>query len=383
MSLLPAGDSALSARRALGVLVLAAGVGGCAVGKQLFSGRGDYRLYRETKTAPTLEARLLAADRYLKESPDGDYAPEIRAWFSPTEAKYVARAHDSLPLLRAYLKALPDGPRAPEVRARARQLEDAVKSASDRELNRDARLATLQADLARAAEQRKAFLGDLRSLVATLSTVRVWDQPVSAIDPELAARLNLADPATCQLDVCAKPFTARFAIPQKQGRLVPRDASFEVEIALKAGLVTEIRLAGRELFSRVGEAQDLNTISFADPQARAEAIGRALTLLGGALGSAFPEESCARPAVSPIVLDRACNGSRVTVTAAVDSGGADGIVWSSDAPPASAVKKSSKGAGKSTAVPARANPPAPAGSTSPAPSVPPPKAPVPPASGAP
>jgi hypothetical protein len=369
----------------LGMLSLAATIAGCGAGKQFFSGRGDYKLYRETKTAPTLEARLSAAHRYLKLSPEGDYASEIRAWFSPMEASYVARAHDSLPLLRAYLKALPDGPRAREVRERSRQLEDVVKSASDRELNRDARLATLQADLARSAALRKTFLGDLRSLVAELSEVRVWNQPLSAIEAELATRLNLGDPATCQLDLCAQPITARFAIPHRQGRLLPRDASFEVEIALKGGLVTEIRLAGRELFSRVGEAQDLSPVEFGDAQARAEAIGRALALVGGALGSAFPEETCTRPAVSPIVLDRACNGSRVTVTAAIDSGGADSIVWSADAPPPAARAKRVKGTTKpATAAPATPTAPAaPPASASPAPSAAPPKSPAPPASGAP
>jgi hypothetical protein len=383
MSILPAWRCAVTLRYWLGMLSLAATVAGCGAGKQLFSGRGDYKLYRETKTAPTLEARLSAAHRYLQLSPEGDYAPEIRAWFSPMEASYVARAHDSLPLLRAYLKALPDGPRAREVRDRARQLEDVVKSASDRELNRDARLATLQADLARSAALRKTFLEDLHNLVAALSEVRVWNQPLSAIEGELATRLNLADPATCQLDLCAKPITARFAIPHRQGRLLPRDASFEVEIALKGGLVTEIRLAGRELFSRVGEAQDLSPVEFGDAQARAEAIGRALALVGGALGSAFPEETCTRPAVSPIVLDRACNGSRVTVTAAIDSGGADGIVWSADAPPPAARAKRVKGTTKPAAAAAPANPPAPPASASPAPSAAPPKSPAPPASGAP
>lgn len=354
----------MTLRRTLGALALAlaASLGGCGVGNQLFSSRGDYKLYRETKVAPTLEARLSAAHRYLKTSPDGDYAPEIRAWFSPAEARYVARAHDSLPLLRAYLKALPDGPRVAEVQERARQLEDVIKSAADRELNRDERLATLQADLARAETQRKAFLEELASWVSALSNVRVWNQPVSAVDAELATRLNLADPATCQLDLCAKPLKARFAIPHAQGRLVPRDASFEVELVLKEGLVTEIRLGGRELFSRVGEALDLKPVSFADPLSRAEAIGRALTLVSGALGVAFPEETCTRPAVSPIVLDRACDGHRVTVTAAVDPGAADVIVWTADAPPPAPpapAKKGEKAAPKPPALPSTPSPSAP------------------------
>jgi hypothetical protein len=369
--------------RVFAVLALVASLTGCGAGRQLFTARGEYKLYRQSKAAPTLEARLAAAHRYLKAAPDGAYAPEIRSWFSPAESAYVARAHDSLPRLRAYLRAMPDGPRVADVRERMRQLEDLAKSAADRELNRDARLATLATDLARAETQRKAFLEELGTWVAALAKVRVWNQPIAAIDAEVATRLNLADPATCQLDLCVKSLKARFAIPQGQGRLVPRDASFEVELVLKDGLVSEIRLGGRELFSRVGEAQDLKPVAFADAQSRAEAIGRALSLVGGALGSFFPEETCARPAVSPVVLDRACDGTRVTVTAAIDPGASDVIVWSSDAPPPPAPgtgKKRVKGAAKPPVAPAPAKPtstaPNPAPETTPAaPSVAPPKAP--------
>jgi hypothetical protein len=372
--------------RALGVLALAASLTGCAVGRQLFTGRAEYKLYRESKVAPTLEARLAAAHRYLKTAPDGAYAPEIRSWFSPAEASYVAHAHDSLPELRAYLKALPDGPRVLDVRERVRQLEDLAKSAADRELNRDARLASLEADLARAGAQRKAFLEDLGAWVSMLAKVRVWNQPVTAVDAEVAKQLNLADPTACQLDLCAKPLQARFAIPQGQGRLVPRDASFEVELLLKDGLVSEIRLGGRELFSRVGEAQDLKPVSFADPQSRAEAIGRALSLVSGALGAFFPEETCARPAVSPVVLDRACDGTRVTVTAAIDPGASDVITWTADAPaPArpGTGKKTPKGASKGPAKPAPTAPnPTPEKAPA-APSAAPPKAPPTPAPAAP
>jgi hypothetical protein len=369
--------------RGLGVFALVVSLTGCGVGRQLFTGRGEYELYRESKAAPTLEARLGAAHRYLKTAPDGAYAPEVRSWFSPAESSYVARAHDSLPRLRAYLKAMPDGPRAAEVRERVRQLEDLAKSAADRELNRDARLASLANDLARAGTQRKAFLEELGTWVGLLAKVRVWNQPIAAVDAEVATRLNLADPATCQLDLCAKPLKARFAIPHGQGRLVPRDASFEVELVLKDGLVSEIRLGGRELFSRVGEAQDLKPVSFADPQSRAEAIGRAISLVSGALGAFFPEETCARPAVSPVVLERACDGTRVTVTAAIDPGAPDVIVWSSDAPPPpppGSGKKGAKSATKRPAAPVPEKPASPAASAAPAnvpavPSAAPPKAP--------
>jgi hypothetical protein len=367
-------------RTAVGIALFAVtATVGCGAGKQIITSRNDYELYRASRVAPTVEERLGAAHRYLKRAPQGEYAEEVRAWFGPAERSYVASAHDSLPRLRAYLEALPNGPRAAEVQERVRQLEDAVRSAADRELNRDARLASLKSDLERAATQRKTFLEEVSSFIALLSHVRVWNQPVTAVDAELATRLNLADPATCQLDLCARPFTARFAIPHSAGRLVPRDASFEVEIALNNGLVTEIRIGGRELFSRIGEAQDLKPVSFADPLARAEAIGRALTLVTNAVGTAFPEATCERPAVSPVVLERACEGSRVTVTAAVDSGAADVIVFAPEAPPAPDPKAGKKGAKPAPVapVPTTTAPKTPAPEKSAAPAAPAPAAPAP------
>jgi len=382
MPLLSSGGGAVNQTGRWSLLFSFVLIAGCGVGKQIVTGRGDYELYRKTRIAPTLEERLGAGHRYLKADPTGEYADEVRRWFGGAERSYVASAHDSMPRLRAYLAVMPDGPSAPEVQGRLRQLEDVVRSAADRELNRDARLATLKADLERAAGQRKAFLEELGGLVTLLSKARAWNQPVTALDPEITTRLALADPATCQLDLCARPFQSRFAIPHQQGRLVPRDASFEVEIQTNGGLITEIRLGGRELFSRVGEAQDLKPVSFADPQSRAEAIGRALSLVENSLGAAFPVDACQKPAVSPVVLERACEGSRVTVTAAVDSGAADVIVFSAEAPPVpppgkGAKKPGSKPAPAAPPPPAKVEPPKPVPPAAPAPAAPPPAAPPP------
>jgi len=387
MSLLSSGGGAVNRRAQLFWLLGSfAALAGCGAGKQIITGRGEYELYRQTRIAPSLEERLGAGHRYLKTAPTGEYAEDVRAWFGPAERSYVASAHDSMPRLRAYLAAMPDGPQAPEVQGRLRQLEDVVRSAADRELNRDARLASLKEDLARAAGQRKAFLEELGGLITLLSKVRAWNQPVTALDAEVTTRLALSDPATCQLDLCARPFQLRFAIPHHEGRLVPRDSSFEVEIATNGGLISEIRLGGRELFSRVGEAQDLKPVSFADPQSRAEAIGRALSLVENALGGAFPVDACQKPAVSPVVLERACEGSRVTVTAAVDPGASDVIVFSPEAPPVvvppgkGGKKAGSKPAPAAAPPPAKAEPPKPVSPASPAPA---PSAPAPPAPPAP
>ena len=96
---------------------------GCAVGNRLVGSRSDYVAYRKTRVAGSELDRLGAANRYLKDHPDGRYREEVAGWFTVEERRYVQRAHDRPSLLRAYLAALPDGPRAGDVKARLTELE--------------------------------------------------------------------------------------------------------------------------------------------------------------------------------------------------------------------------------------------------------------------
>jgi hypothetical protein len=320
--------------RVLPALALLALTAGCAVGSQLVSAHGDYRLYRQTRVAPTLEERLAAGNRYLHVAPNGPYAEEVKVWFSSAERAYLLRAHDQLPMLTAYLEAVPDGPSVAAVRARIVELETAAGFAEGRRAARNQRVEALEVALERAAAQRKAFVAELTSLVGALASVRSYGQPLSALSPELLGRAGVAEPsAGCPLDVCEKTFAPRFAIPHMRTQLVPREAPYALELSTNGGLLAGARLHGRELFSRIGEALDLRPVSFADPQSRAEAIGRALSIVTNALGVALAAQGCERPAVSPIVLDRACDGLHVTVTAAIDAGNDDVIAFAPDVPP--------------------------------------------------
>jgi hypothetical protein len=311
---------------------------GCAVGRQLVTPRDEYRLYRQTRLAPTVEERLAAANRYLHRAPNGAYAPELKAWFGSAEPAYVAHAHDELPMLLAYAKALPDGPSIVKVRERIEELESAERFARSRENAHRERVESLEASLERAAEQRKAFVGELTNWIAALASVRSYGRPLAALPSDVLERFAISDPAAgCPLDVCARSVAPRFAIPQASTQLVPREAAYTAELSVASAAVAGLRLHGRELFSRVGEALDLRPVSFADPQSRAEAIGRTLLLVQNALGPALAADGCERPAVSPVVLERACDGVHVTVTAAIDSGADDVIAFEAlpRTPPAS------------------------------------------------
>jgi hypothetical protein len=357
----------MTALRTACVALIGLSFGACAVGNRIVSGRGSYELYRTAHVAPTLEERLGAGNRYLKSEPDGPLADELKTWFDPAEKAYVEKAWNSLPRLRAYMKAMPDGPSADRVKARSEELEATVGFAAKREQESRARASELQANLERAAEQRQAFLDDVTRLVKAFSAVTSWTKPLAELPPDVRAQFGENASDHCVGDLCSKVFTPRFAIPVK-GMVVPREAAYTVELVIRGGVVAEARMHGRELFSRIGEALDRRPVSFSDPQSRAEGIGRALGLVTGAFGAAFPAETCEKPAVSPVVLERACGGVRVVATAALNTGDDDVLAFGPEAtppPPAAPVKEKKGGAKAPTAPGAPKSPAAPKPSAAP------------------
>ncbi|HEX6271947.1 MAG TPA: hypothetical protein VFZ53_02860 [Polyangiaceae bacterium] len=329
------------ARRCVG-LAAALAVIGCSVGNQLVAGRTEYELYRNTRLAPTLEERLAAGNRYLRNDPEGRYAPEIKAWFEPAEKAYVGGAWNSLPRLRAYTSALPDGPSIERVKARTEELEATIGFAAKREQESQARVEALQASLERAADQRRAFLDEVSGWIGAFAGIKAWGKPLAELGSDVTGKFGSENPMdSCVEELCSVERTPRFAIPVKD-KLVPREAAYSVELVLENGGVVQARLRGRELFSRVGEAIDMRAVSFADPQSRAEGIGRALGLVTNSLGASFGGDGCERPAIAPVVLERACAGTRVVATAALTTGEDDVLVFGPEAPPAQPAKPRGK-----------------------------------------
>src|SRR5262249_3494945 len=87
-------------------LALALSGAGCS----FFAAPGDYAAYRATRVAPTLEERLAAAQRYLRDRPQGAFQDEVRAAFDHAEGVYYGSKRGSITGLYAYLEALPSGP---------------------------------------------------------------------------------------------------------------------------------------------------------------------------------------------------------------------------------------------------------------------------------
>ena len=76
-------------RAMVAAATILAAASGCGCGGFVTS-PADYTAYRATRVAPTLDARLSAAERYLASYPDGAFVAEVRASFDRAEPVFFA-----------------------------------------------------------------------------------------------------------------------------------------------------------------------------------------------------------------------------------------------------------------------------------------------------
>lgn len=295
----------------------------CASTARITGDFGEYRSYREYRVSTTLEARLGAAERYLRAYPGGDYREEVRAWYIPTEKRYFKLSTNSLPRLRAYLDAMPHGPHAEDVAERITELESRRVFADRREQRLLSHAQEIEARLARAAEQRRGFVHEFSRLTELLAATRSFAEPTSELAPDLLVRLRERPPQLhCEGDRCQKIFSFSYAVPEERA-LAERAIDVTLDIRLERGLVQELSLSGAELLTRLAEAISVRAVPPLNPQASAEALGQALEIVSAAVDTALPKTRCDAEAVSPVVLERRCDGLRLLVVAGTEPGAAD------------------------------------------------------------
>jgi hypothetical protein len=305
-------------RRAPCLLLFALALLGCASTARVTGDFGDYASYRRTRLAVTLEERLGASERYLREHPNGDYSDEVRAWFRPAEKRYFKLAWNTLPRLRAYLDAMPHGPHADAVTDRITQLESRSVFADRREQRILQHARSIEERLASAAEQRHTFLREFRTLTRLLGATRSFGEPTSELDSELLLRFRVQQPAgQCANDYCTKTFSFPYSVPGDDG-LVDRIAQVTLEITLDRGLVKKVALSGPELLTRLSEALQVHAVAADNPQARAESLGRAQDFIDEALDEPLPKTRCRSDVISPTILARRCDGVVAEVIAGLD-----------------------------------------------------------------
>ena len=295
--------------RAAWLVVLLSSVPGCAALPTLTERPEEYHLFRSARVAPTLEERLTAADRYLREVPGGRHTRQLRAWYDATEERYFLAAFNRLPNLYAYRAALPRGPHIEDVRSRIAALEGKRKQRSERESDEDARIRATQARLDDADRQRRAFVATFKDWTAHLVRIKTFGEPTSELSDDTIFAFRLREPrGTCQGDRCKKLLRLDYQVPGER-ELVARAALLEVQLELDRGLLQRARLAGPELWTRLAEALSLRALPSPSPGQRADAVNRAQLLIRALLEPAFPSAECPDAVVeAPVVLQRTCRG---------------------------------------------------------------------------
>jgi hypothetical protein len=290
--------------------VLACFVSGCAALPTLTERPEEYHLYRTARIAPTLEERLRAADRYLRDVPRGPHAKQLRDWFTQAEERYYLSAFNRLSQLYAYQQALPQGPHIEEVRSRIVALE--ARRARQRESGLDeARIAATQGRLVRADASRRAFVAVVKDWTARLVRIESFGEPTSELSDDTIFAFRLSPPGgSCRGESCRKLIELSYEVPGER-ELVERAALLEIQLELERGLLMSARLAGPELWLRLAEALSLQPLPSPTPEERAAAVGRAVLLLRALLEPALPAAECERAAQPPVLLERACRGRRV------------------------------------------------------------------------
>jgi len=160
-------------------------------------------------------------------------------------------------------------------------------------------------------------------LTERLAATRSFGEPTSELAPDLLVRLRERPPQLhCEGDQCQKTFSFSYAVPEDKS-LIERTVEVSLHIRLERGLVQELSLSGPELLTRVAEAISVRAVPPFNPQASAEALGQALEIVNGALSVPLPKARCEAEAVSPVVLERRCDGLRLRVVAGTEPGAAD------------------------------------------------------------
>jgi len=301
------------------VLLLGSALG-CAALPTLTERPEEYHLFRMARVAPTLEERLRAADRYLREVPGGPHTKQLRDWFGPTEEKYFLTAFNRLPNLYAYRDALPRGPHIEDVRSRIAALEAKRAQLIERESDEDARIRATQTRLAEADHQRRAFVATFKDWTARLTQIKTFGEPTSELNDETIFAFRLSEPrGSCQGDHCRKLLQLNYDVPGER-QLTTRAALLEVQLELERGLLRRARLAGPELWTRLAEALSLQPLPSPTPAQRADAVNRAQLLVRALLEPGFPSAECPdAAATAPVVLQRTCRGLTARMVAGQDA----------------------------------------------------------------
>lgn len=305
---------ALGGPRAAGLVLLGALVGGCELPQRAFSSSSEYEAYRATRAGYTPEARLEAGRRYLVGYPGGRFVDEVRARFEREEQAFYDLKQGSIAGLEWYLRVLPSGPHAASASLRLADLQqEAARLRGDKLL---AQARASERRLSRASSSRKVVTETLVGWISVIASNQAWGRPTwqQPADMIMAMRME-PEAGRCDDLRCLRAQTLVFPVPVVGGGLEERAATFDLGLELRSGGVARASLRGPALFSRLHEASEGKPVQRDELAARAEAVGYAIELIGGAFEAVAPASLCDRGIAPPVLLLRDCGGWKIRVIA--------------------------------------------------------------------
>jgi hypothetical protein len=306
---------------------------GCAeMGRRATVSVDEFASYRRFRVSPTVEQKLAASVDYLRDNPGGSYRPEVARWLRHAEMGYVVRAWDDAPRLRAFLAAVPSGAYSSRAAERLVELELTEEYQQKSARAFDAKVAAIEARLAKAESGRRELLRGVVGWARRLSRLRDFGKRISELDDELIFAFRLDPPAArCEGDLCTKTVSVAYDVPEGKAQSA-REAVYDVGMQLEHGGLRAAWITGPELFTRIGEAVRVAAVAPTDLGARIEAIGQATQMIALAVEPALPASRCAVDPVSPVVLRRVCDGVDLRVISAAELGEEDRISIQQAAP---------------------------------------------------
>jgi hypothetical protein len=305
-------------------LVLALGCSGSV--RQLTANPDDFASYREYRVAEQLPARFRAASYYLSDFQEGRWRREVHEWFEQVSGAYLKRWWNDEQRLLAYQNWTGHSAYSKRVEQRLQVLAEQGVANRERERKMLSAARASENDFNRATRLRQQLLQEFRRWLGQLAALRSFGQTTSALPHQFLHDFREVEPrASCEAQRCSKVVLLPFGVAA-QGKLSWRELLFQVDLTLDQGAVVGASLEGVGLLDSVAEALQKRAVARTDLQAKAEALGATMQLIGIAIESALPADRCEKPAVSPMVLVRECDGVRLEIHVAQSDDAPDRIV---------------------------------------------------------
>jgi len=177
--------------------------------------------------------------------------------------------------------------------------------------------ATTEQRMSELSRQREDAHHAFTGWLGRVLSIESWGEITSKLPHDTIFAWRIDPPrGACEGDHCVKTIQMDYRLPGG-GEEAERLFLMDVVLVLQQGMLTEVRLQGPALFSRLYEVGAKRIVQFNDPHARQEAITYAIDVVRGAAEDRVPEERCALAPSGPIALDRSCDGWTVRVEVAV------------------------------------------------------------------